>query len=131
MATYKVRLLAEAENLDVTIDCPDDKFILEAAEDSNIEFLGYQKDVASLYAKSHIICLPSWVHFEMIRESGGSLEEVIWSLFRALEKGKPLRPRARICECIMVFDRFTFLGEVRIPVLGMSQKQRDYRFGDA
>ena len=37
MATYKVRLLAEAENLDVTIDCPDDKFILEAAEDSNIE----------------------------------------------------------------------------------------------
>ena len=29
-------------------------------EDSNIEFLGYQKDIASLYAKSHIICLPSY-----------------------------------------------------------------------
>jgi ferredoxin len=37
MATYKVRLLSEAHNLDVTIDIPDDKFILEAAEDSNIE----------------------------------------------------------------------------------------------
>ena len=37
MANYKVRLLNEAENLDVTIECPDDKFILEAAEDSNIE----------------------------------------------------------------------------------------------
>jgi ferredoxin len=37
MAKYKVRLLNEAKNLDVTIDCPDDKFILEAAEDSNIE----------------------------------------------------------------------------------------------
>ena len=37
MANYKVRLLNEAENLDVTIECPDDKIILEAAEDSNIE----------------------------------------------------------------------------------------------
>lgn len=37
MATYKVRLLSEEENLDVTIECPDDKFILEAAEDNNIE----------------------------------------------------------------------------------------------
>ena len=37
MATYKVRLLSEAENLDVTIECEDDKFILEAAEDNNIE----------------------------------------------------------------------------------------------
>jgi ferredoxin len=37
MATYKVTLLSEAENLNVTIDCPDDKFILEAAEDNNIE----------------------------------------------------------------------------------------------
>lgn len=37
MAKYKVRLLNEAQNLDVTIDCPDDKFILEAAEDNNIE----------------------------------------------------------------------------------------------
>lgn len=37
MATYKVRLLCEEENLDVTIDCPDDKFILESAEDNNVE----------------------------------------------------------------------------------------------
>ena len=37
MAKYKVRLLSKANNLDVTIDCPDDKFILEAAEDNNIE----------------------------------------------------------------------------------------------
>ena len=29
-------------------------------KDSNIEFLGYQNDIASLYAKSHIICLPSY-----------------------------------------------------------------------
>lgn len=37
MATYKVTLKSEEHNLDVTIDCPDDKFILEAAEDANIE----------------------------------------------------------------------------------------------
>ena len=37
MATYQVRLLNQAHNLDVTINCPDDKFILEAAEDNNIE----------------------------------------------------------------------------------------------
>jgi ferredoxin len=37
MVKYKVRLLNEAQNLDVTIECPDDKFILEAAEDSNVE----------------------------------------------------------------------------------------------
>jgi ferredoxin len=37
MAKYKVRLVNTSENLDVTIDCPDDKFILEAAEDNNIE----------------------------------------------------------------------------------------------
>jgi ferredoxin len=37
MATYKVRLVSEAENLDKTIECADDKFILEAAEDNNIE----------------------------------------------------------------------------------------------
>ncbi|MCR9073295.1 MAG: 2Fe-2S iron-sulfur cluster-binding protein [Alphaproteobacteria bacterium] len=37
MATYKVRLLNEEQNLDVTIDCADDKFILEAAEDNNVE----------------------------------------------------------------------------------------------
>ncbi len=37
MVKYKVRLLNTVQNLDVTIDCADDKFILEAAEDSNIE----------------------------------------------------------------------------------------------
>lgn len=37
MAKYKVNLVSEANNLNVTIECPDDKFILEAAEDSNIE----------------------------------------------------------------------------------------------
>lgn len=37
MANYKVRLVNTAQNLDVTIECPDDKFILEAAEDNNIE----------------------------------------------------------------------------------------------
>ena len=37
MAKYKVRLLSKAQNLDVTIEVPDDKFILEAAEDNNIE----------------------------------------------------------------------------------------------
>jgi ferredoxin len=34
---YKVRLLSKANNLDVTIEAPDDKFILEAAEDNNLE----------------------------------------------------------------------------------------------
>ena len=34
---YKVRLLNPEHNLDVTIDCPSDQFILEAAEDNNIE----------------------------------------------------------------------------------------------
>ena len=37
MATYKVKLVSKSHNLDVTIDCPSDKFILEAAEDNNIE----------------------------------------------------------------------------------------------
>ncbi len=37
MGKYKVRLLNTAQNIDVTIDCPGDKFILEAAEDTNIE----------------------------------------------------------------------------------------------
>ena len=37
MATYQVTLKSEAHNLDTTISCPDDKFILEAAEDENIE----------------------------------------------------------------------------------------------
>jgi ferredoxin len=37
MAKYKVRLLNTAKNLDATIECPDTTFILEAAEDNNIE----------------------------------------------------------------------------------------------
>jgi ferredoxin len=37
MVKYKVRLVNPAKNLDVVIDCPEDKFILEAAEDNNIE----------------------------------------------------------------------------------------------
>ena len=37
MVNYKVRLINKAQNMDVTIDCPEDKFILEAAEDNNIE----------------------------------------------------------------------------------------------
>ena len=37
MAKYKVRLLNEAKKIDVVIECSGDKFILEAAEDSNIE----------------------------------------------------------------------------------------------
>jgi ferredoxin len=37
MAKYKVRLLNEAKKLDKVIECSSDKFILEAAEDNNIE----------------------------------------------------------------------------------------------
>ena len=37
MATYKVRLISKEHNLDTTINVPSDKFILEAAEDNNIE----------------------------------------------------------------------------------------------
>ena len=37
MVNYKVKLLNKAQNIDVTIDCPEDKFILEAAEDNNVE----------------------------------------------------------------------------------------------
>ena len=37
MVKYKVKLVAESHKLDVTIECPDDKFILEAAEDNNVE----------------------------------------------------------------------------------------------
>jgi ferredoxin len=35
--TYKVKLVNPSQKLDVTIDCPEDKYILEAAEDNNIE----------------------------------------------------------------------------------------------
>jgi ferredoxin len=37
MAKYKVTLLNEAQNINATFECSDDKFILEAAEDNNIE----------------------------------------------------------------------------------------------
>lgn len=37
MAKYKVRLVSKEHNLDVTLDIPSDKFILEAAEENNIE----------------------------------------------------------------------------------------------
>ena len=37
MATYKVQLTNPAKKIDVTINCPSDKFILEAAEDNNVE----------------------------------------------------------------------------------------------
>ena len=37
MAKYKIQLLNKGKNVDVTIECADDKFILEAAEDNNIE----------------------------------------------------------------------------------------------
>jgi ferredoxin len=37
MAIYKVRLVSKEHNLDVVIDVAGDKFILEAAEDNNIE----------------------------------------------------------------------------------------------
>lgn len=37
MANYKVKLYNPAHKINVTIVCPEDKFILEAAEDNNIE----------------------------------------------------------------------------------------------
>jgi ferredoxin len=37
MVKYKVRLLNTEKNLDVTLEVPSDKFILEAAEDNNVE----------------------------------------------------------------------------------------------
>nr|AYO28703.1 ferredoxin [Neotessella volvocina] len=37
MVSYKVRLINEALKLDVTIDCPAKKFILDAAESGTIE----------------------------------------------------------------------------------------------
>ena len=37
MAKYKVQLINLEKKIDVTIEVPDDKFILEAAEDNNIE----------------------------------------------------------------------------------------------
>ena len=37
MAKYKVTLLSEEHNINVTIDCKDDLFILDAAEEQGIE----------------------------------------------------------------------------------------------
>lgn len=37
MEKYKIRLINTDKNLDITINCPDDQFILEAAEENNIE----------------------------------------------------------------------------------------------
>ena len=37
MANYKVHLLSEEHGIDVTIDCPDDQFVLDAAEEQGIE----------------------------------------------------------------------------------------------
>ena len=37
MVTYKVALLSEEHNIDITIDCDNDIFILDAAEEQGIE----------------------------------------------------------------------------------------------
>jgi len=37
MIKYKVQFLNKENNLDITIDCPDDKFLLEVAEEKKIE----------------------------------------------------------------------------------------------
>jgi ferredoxin len=37
MAIFKVRLFNEAEGLDQTIECPDDTYILDAAEEAGLD----------------------------------------------------------------------------------------------
>jgi ferredoxin len=37
MATYKVTLVSEEHGIDTTIDCADDVFVLDAAEEQGIE----------------------------------------------------------------------------------------------
>jgi len=37
MATYKVRLIHEAEGLDTTIECDSDTYILDAAEEAGLD----------------------------------------------------------------------------------------------
>ena len=37
MTTYKVQIVNEKEGIDRTIDCPDDQFILEVAEEKELD----------------------------------------------------------------------------------------------